>query len=491
VTDERPHRDDTFSSNGEHEYDGAKYPLRNFTTGAEYPEGLPAAMLEEMDRDVLTPEEYQRQMAALSAEEASRPPRRAMGKRPGRPGMKNQLAYGGKSFDEWRKVLLGDLEPETRVKALTALGAFGANGYGEEVAAAIAELLKNEAPSQVFSEALQKAASDALVRCGSAGVSVLQGQLTSDLVQSRRDAAVALAGVAPSTEGIAAALLKAVQDRDGQVRSTACRALARRHLNDPAVADALAQAAQVDQNSRNAIVAGLSQSNASAESVVKLVTRCLEDDDYGGKAAALAIFAARAPNTPENVEMLRSAVLDGGSQARKVFVEKLREQQQSREISPELTVPVLLALLESRESYQDLRGYQVPFVQMVVGMIDKMPRDNAATQTAIPVLIKAVDLELPDHDAAVSFGFASIRRLRKEQEADDPARRAIAQPAVVLAAAESLGRFGPAAKDALPSLKTLLEPGRVDHHQLQLVNLETEKQWQTRIQAIISRIEGK
>ena len=51
VHDERPHRHDTFKSNGTHKYDSSAYPLRGFTTGAEYPDGFPAAMLEEMDRD--------------------------------------------------------------------------------------------------------------------------------------------------------------------------------------------------------------------------------------------------------------------------------------------------------------------------------------------------------------------------------------------------------------------------------------------------------
>src|SRR5262249_6181823 len=162
-------------------------------------------------------------------------------------------------------------------------------------------------------------------------------------------------------------------------------------------------------------------------------------------------------------------------QARKGFVEQLQKQQQSREISPELTVPVLLALLESRESYQDLRGYHVVFVQMIFGMIDKMPRDNAAVQSAIPVLIKAIDLELPDDAAAIWYGFAKPPDQQGPgaiKKPNNPVRMRIGQPAVVLAAAESLGRFGPAAKDALPSLKTLLEPERIDHHDLQLVNLE-------------------
>ena len=53
---------------------------------------------------------------------------------------KKQLRYEERSFDEWRKVLATDLSSATRVKALTALRAFAANGYEEEVVAAVIQL---------------------------------------------------------------------------------------------------------------------------------------------------------------------------------------------------------------------------------------------------------------------------------------------------------------------------------------------------------------
>jgi hypothetical protein len=124
---------------------------------------------------------------------------------------------------------------------------------------------------------------------------------------------------------------------------------------------------------------------------------------------------------------------------------------------------------------------------MIFEMIDRMPHDNVAVQAAIPVLIKTVDLELPDKQGAVWAGFVRLGA----NDGTKPERRYSARPSLVLSAAESLGRFGPAAKDALPSLKTLLEPGWMEHHELQDVRMETEKQWQTRIQAIIDKIEGK
>jgi hypothetical protein len=84
-----------------------------------------------------------------------------------------------------------------------------------------------------------------------------------------------------------------------------------------------------------------------------------------------------------------------------------------------------------------------------------------------------------------------VAQAKTNGDRNNPARRCIGQPALVLAAADSLGRFGPAAKESIPSLKGLLEPGRVNHNDLQNAGMETEKRWQSRIQAIINKIEAK
>jgi HEAT repeats len=52
---------------------------------------------------------------------------------------KEQLRYGGKSFEEWSYTLEVDLSPEVRQKAFEALCVLGVNGYGKEAAKAILE----------------------------------------------------------------------------------------------------------------------------------------------------------------------------------------------------------------------------------------------------------------------------------------------------------------------------------------------------------------
>jgi len=52
------------------------------------------------------------------------------------------LRYDGKSFDQWQNEWKTELKPERRAEAINAFAAFGANGYGEEAAEAILEVMR-------------------------------------------------------------------------------------------------------------------------------------------------------------------------------------------------------------------------------------------------------------------------------------------------------------------------------------------------------------
>ncbi|MGE3315111.1 MAG: hypothetical protein AB7O26_08325, partial [Planctomycetaceae bacterium] len=51
------------------------------------------------------------------------------------------LTYDGKPFEFWHKQFVTELKPELRQKPLEALIVFGANGYADRVAPALATLL--------------------------------------------------------------------------------------------------------------------------------------------------------------------------------------------------------------------------------------------------------------------------------------------------------------------------------------------------------------
>jgi RNA polymerase sigma factor (sigma-70 family) len=61
---------------------------------------------------------------------------------------KEQLRYEGKNFGHWRDVLRNELKPAIRIEALQALGAFGANGYAEEVAVVILDVMRAYDPTR-------------------------------------------------------------------------------------------------------------------------------------------------------------------------------------------------------------------------------------------------------------------------------------------------------------------------------------------------------
>jgi hypothetical protein len=92
--------------------------------------------------------------------------------------LRKRLSYGGKNFSAWRDELLTELEPQSRIKALHGLGELGANGYAEEAAAAIAEVLKTGTGPDA-NRSVYEAACSALARLGAAGIPVLESVLTA------------------------------------------------------------------------------------------------------------------------------------------------------------------------------------------------------------------------------------------------------------------------------------------------------------------------
>src|SRR5262249_39309439 len=110
---------------------------------------------------------------------------------------------------------------------------------------------------------------------------------------------------------------------------------------------------------------------------------------------------------------------------------------------------------------------------------------------AIPVMIKTLNQELPIQSRIVRPAATSAAPVATDGNGKGPAELLISQPAPVPAAAGALGRLGPVAEESLPSLKNLPKPGGIDRSALPQMRMETEKQWQNRIQAIINKIEGK
>lgn len=201
IEDLRPHRNDAVDSNGNVAFDAQRYPLREFTTVAEDLDGLPTTVLAEMDRDVLSRDEWSQMNSgrknsgrpgkqkvgptktitpASSSNKSSEPAAAASTTTNFPPAKaakqavdKALLRYGGKSFGEWRQTLLTDLEPDTRIKAINAFKVFGAVAYEDEIVATIRDVLKTD-QSDLSDRSVQNAAFDLLSRMGAAGHCAVQ-----------------------------------------------------------------------------------------------------------------------------------------------------------------------------------------------------------------------------------------------------------------------------------------------------------------------------
>ena len=120
----------------------------------------------------------------VGAEEAKEvPPKIPLAAKPKREA----LRYGGKNFDQWRVEMETELKPEVRADGMTAMAAFGANGYGPEATRTIVELmagygLKTDIPKD---KEVVNAAFEAIFKIADPAFPVLWESLFGDNKRSR------------------------------------------------------------------------------------------------------------------------------------------------------------------------------------------------------------------------------------------------------------------------------------------------------------------
>jgi len=138
--------------------------------------------------------------------------------------LKQNLRYDGKTFNQWRNQWLsGGPDPQRMLEALTALEAFAAAGYGDEVASAVVYGAFQSTPvAQQTREYLSKLTpSDA-----QSIVNVLREVLETELSAKRRIAAIrALAAIGLPAEPALDILKKTLKSDDPQLRIAAATAI--------------------------------------------------------------------------------------------------------------------------------------------------------------------------------------------------------------------------------------------------------------------------
>jgi RNA polymerase sigma factor (sigma-70 family) len=234
-------------------------------------------------------------LRGTAREQENAPPRAAEGDKhveaPRPP--KEALRYGGKSFDEWRTLLLTELKPDTRVEGIQALSAFGANGYGREAAAAVVDAVRGYDPntSDQRDQGVLQAARAGVAKIGAEAVPVLVDELKIGGKNGRGFALGALRVIRSQARAAAPAVAEALKDRDPDIRIRAAGTLD-----------------SIDPEART----------------VSAVAEAVSDDDLGVRHQALTVLVNwKDKARPATPQLLTAAVKDDDANCRQLAVRAL------------------------------------------------------------------------------------------------------------------------------------------------------------------------
>ena len=241
---------------------------------------------------------------------------------------KEALRYGGKSFDEWRTLLLTELKPETRVEGIQALSAFGANGYGREAAAAIVEAVRGYNPdtSDPRDQAVQEAAQVGLAKIGAEAVPVVVGELKSGGKNGRRFVLGALRVIAWPARAAAPAVAEALKDRDPDIRLGAAQALG--SIDDEAKTVSAVAGAVTDDDQRvryEALTVLVNWKDKAKRATPQLLTAAVKDDDVNCRKLAVEALGYIKPPARDLVPTLAEALKDKDPTVRSTAIGILAE----------------------------------------------------------------------------------------------------------------------------------------------------------------------
>lgn len=260
------------------------------------------------------------------------------------------LRYGGKNFDQWRVELQTELKPEIRADGLTALAAFGANGYGPEAARTVVELMRgydlhtNDKKDQTVVDA----AFAAIEKIDEPAVPVLWESLGSDSRRIRNFAVNCLHYAERDARSHVPALLKATRDEDGNTRLTAVRIL--KYVKD------------------------------KPKSCVHVLLECLKDESENVRTVALENLITMQPEAAEVMSALSKAIMDSDVNVR---IAALRMAgRYGAKAKP--VVPTLLKRLDKASPDNEFTETLDTLAAIGPGAKDALPKLRKLREDAIP-----------------------------------------------------------------------------------------------------------
>lgn len=385
-------------------------------------------------------------------------------------GSKPNLRYAGKSFDQWNEELQNDLDPETRIQAIAALGQFGANGLTDQAIAALVPLLGSETATPDGKQ-VGRVAAETLASFGQAVVPALIETLQGADEKARLGAARALSrlgdAAAPAAESLVAAaaaserkydfvsaiaaihtrpeitlpyLKEAALSDSGHVRWESLHGLGALKLTDdqivPLIIESLETWPPAHAPMIESIVREMIKRNSPARSVAVLrqLLKGAKGKDLQQRAAliqaAKELGPAAAPLIPDVIEVIKAT----------------SPQEQQQEV--QLLHQVLLAMgpsakdaLPALRQWRDELGDE-PLERFVAQQIERIIDDVLRSLGEAPVTPtgrrgRAAPRQSSEQEAAASRQYAgkSFAQWRAVLDRDlDPATR--------VEAIKALGKFG-------------------------------------------------
>ncbi|HEV3343223.1 MAG TPA: HEAT repeat domain-containing protein [Pirellulales bacterium] len=331
---------------------------------------------------------------------------------------RERLRFASRSFEQWRDQLLDDLDPNTCIQAISPLVAFGKKGYADEAVAALAVVLRDDRQEVV------DAASNALAQLGTPAVAVLIDGLSDDRPHVRAASARELRPLGAAASPATDALVKLLSDDVENVRLQAAQSLPTVAGQNDALTPIFERLASSNEVSvRRAFISGLATNPPRGGLLLRLLIHAASDDDMQVRWLVAQSLSGHGPPNDDVIEALKRLLRDNQQQVWNTTLLGLIDRNNTHKnaatkaivLADALSSPQGLALLRQTGSWAN--GDNERIVDVFV---------NAREQTDL--IVQAMT-EIVDGNVE---GW---------------------QPLDVLYAIDALGRLGPAAKRAVPSLE--------------------------------------
>jgi beta-lactamase regulating signal transducer with metallopeptidase domain/HEAT repeat protein len=290
---------------------------------------------------------------------------------------REELRYGGKDFNQWRRDILTELKGSIRVDGIRAFAAFGANGYGPEAAQAILEIMRGYDVTQDNPShddgAVVMAGYQAVRKIGAAALPALMQAVEGKNRKERLFAIQALEQMKTDARAAVPVLLMAMKNEDVTTRIWSLNAVRKIDFHAKGYAPALIEALKdKDSNVRNLAVLRLRDvKREAAKPAIPTLLVVLRDNNFEARLTAIQTLNMIGPEK-QGVGAVSRLLQDENQSIRSQAYKFLQS------LGPDAkgAVPALIAVLKARDDI------------FIDAAVDTLAKIGPAAKEAVPELTK-------------------------------------------------------------------------------------------------------